>query len=80
MIILVKGFSPMNQLTQRLINRIQEKESFLDIAHLCEDFQTFCDEIKYNAKTFYKYESSLCDKYQQLTGHFPPLSDNSGVE
>ena len=35
----------MNQLTQRLINRIQEKESFLDIAHLCEDFQTFCDEI-----------------------------------
>ena len=38
------------------------------------------DEIKYNAKTFYKYESSLCSKYQQLTGHFPPLSDNAGVE
>ena len=38
------------------------------------------DEIKYNAKTFYKYESSLCAKYQQLTGHFPPLSDNAGVE
>jgi len=38
------------------------------------------DSIKYNAKTFYKYESSLCDKYQQLTGHFPPLSDNAGVE
>ena len=31
--------------TQRLINRIQEKESFYDIAYICEDFQTFIDEI-----------------------------------
>ena len=31
--------------TQRLINRIQEKESFYDIAYLCEDFDTFIDEI-----------------------------------
>tara|TARA_B100001093_G_scaffold4989_1_gene5095 strand:- start:249 stop:503 length:255 start_codon:yes stop_codon:yes gene_type:complete len=31
--------------TQTLINRIQEKESFYDVAFLCEDFQTFCDEI-----------------------------------
>ena len=35
----------MNNLTQRLINRINEKESFYDIAYICEDFQTFCDEI-----------------------------------
>ena len=38
------------------------------------------DEITYNAKTFYKYESSLCAKYAELTGHFPILSDNAGVE
>ena len=31
--------------TARLINRIQEKESFYDIAYLCEDFQAFVDEI-----------------------------------
>ena len=31
--------------TQRLINRIEQKESFYDIAYLCEDFQTFIDEI-----------------------------------
>ncbi len=31
--------------TQRLINRIEEKESFYDIAYICEDFQTFIDEI-----------------------------------
>ncbi len=29
--------------TQRLINRIEEKESFYDIAYVCEDFQTFID-------------------------------------
>ena len=38
------------------------------------------EEMTYNAKTFYKYESSLCEKYSQLTGHFPILSDNAGVE
>ena len=31
--------------TARLINRIQEKESFYDIAYLSEDFQAFVDEI-----------------------------------
>ena len=31
--------------TQRLINRIQEKESFYDIAYLCEDFDTFRTEV-----------------------------------
>ena len=31
--------------TERLINRIKEKESFFDIAYLCEDFATFCDEV-----------------------------------
>lgn len=38
------------------------------------------EEVTYNAKTYYKYESALCDKYQQLTGHFPILSSNAGVE
>lgn len=38
------------------------------------------EEVTYNAKTFYKYESSLCDQYKKLTGHFPLLSSNSGVE
>jgi len=31
--------------TERLINRIKEKESFFDIAYLCEDFATFFDEV-----------------------------------
>ena len=31
--------------TQRLINRIQEKESFYDVAYVCEDFDTFIEEI-----------------------------------
>lgn len=38
------------------------------------------EEVTYNAKTFYKYESALCEKYRQLTGHFPILSSNAGVE
>ena len=35
----------MTTKTQRLINRIQEKESFYDIAYLCEDFETFQIEV-----------------------------------
>ena len=31
--------------TARLINRINTVEKFRDIAELCEDFQTFVDEI-----------------------------------
>ena len=31
--------------TQRLINRIQEKESFYDVAYVCEDFETFEIEV-----------------------------------
>ena len=31
--------------TQRLIERINQKESFKDIAYLCEDFRAFVDEI-----------------------------------
>ena len=31
--------------TQRLINRINEKESFYDIAFLSEDFETFQIEV-----------------------------------
>ncbi len=38
------------------------------------------EEMTYNAKTYYKYESALCNKYQEMTGHFPILSSNSGVE
>ena len=35
----------MTTKTQRLIQRIQEKESFYDIAYICEDFETFIFEI-----------------------------------
>ena len=35
----------MTTKTQRLINRINEKESFYDIAYICEDFDTFITEI-----------------------------------
>lgn len=38
------------------------------------------EEVTYNAKTYYKYESALCEKYSQITGHFPILSSNSGIE
>ena len=31
--------------TSRLINRIQEKESFYDVAYVCEDFETFEIEV-----------------------------------
>jgi len=31
--------------TQRLINRINEKESFYDVAYVCEDFETFQIEV-----------------------------------
>jgi len=31
--------------TEILINRIKEKESFYDVAFLCEDFETFIDEV-----------------------------------
>ena len=31
--------------TQRIINRIQEKESFYDVAYVCEDFETFEIEV-----------------------------------
>ena len=37
--------SPLMTKTQRIINRINEKESFKDIAYLCEDFDTFIEEI-----------------------------------
>ena len=35
----------MTTKTQRLIQRIQEKESFYDVAFLCEDFETFIFEV-----------------------------------
>ena len=35
----------MTTKTQRLIQRIQEKESFYDIAYLSEDFETFIFEV-----------------------------------
>ena len=38
------------------------------------------EEVEYNSKTYYKYESALCEKYKSLTGHYPLLSSNSGVE
>jgi len=31
--------------TQRLINRIKEVENFENLAFLCEDFDTFIDEV-----------------------------------
>ena len=38
------NLSPKSQ-TARLINRIDSVERFRDIAYVCEDFQTFVDEI-----------------------------------
>ena len=42
--IIQMNLSPKSQ-TARLINRIDSVEKFRDIAELCEDFQTFVDEI-----------------------------------
>ena len=41
-----KTIMPNKELTQRLIDRIKEVEKFEDIAELCEDFQSFVDEIQ----------------------------------
>ena len=38
------NLSPKSQ-TARLINRIESVERFRDVAYVCEDFQTFVDEI-----------------------------------
>ena len=38
------NLSPKSQ-TARLINRIDSVERFKDVAYVCEDFQTFVDEI-----------------------------------
>ena len=38
------NLSPKSQ-TTRLINRIDSVERFRDVAYVCEDFQTFVDEI-----------------------------------
>ena len=38
------NLSPKSQ-TSRLINRIDSVERFKDVAYVCEDFQTFVDEI-----------------------------------
>ena len=38
------NLSPKSQ-TARLINRINTVEKFRDVAYVCEDFQTFVDEI-----------------------------------
>ena len=49
--------------------------------HLAEaTINVWGEELSYNAKTFYKYDSALCEKYKELTGHFPILSANAGVE
>ena len=38
------NLSPKSQ-TARLINRIDSVERFRDVAYVCEDFQTFVEEI-----------------------------------
>ena len=42
--IIQMNLSPKSQ-TSRLINRINSVERFRDVAYVCEDFQTFVDEI-----------------------------------
>lgn len=38
------------------------------------------EKYEYTSKTYYKYESALCEKYMSMIGHYPLLSINSGVE
>ena len=42
--IIQMNLSPKSQ-TSRLINRIDSVERFRDVAYVCEDFQTFVEEI-----------------------------------
>ena len=35
----------MTTKTQRLINRINEVDNFQNVAYVCEDFETFIDEV-----------------------------------
>ena len=51
-----------------------------DVPEAVNTINVWGEEVTYNAKTFYKYESALCDKYAALTGHYPLLSSNAGVE
>lgn len=51
-----------------------------DVPIIETKIDVFGEEFSYNAKIFYKYESTLCEKYKRMTGHFPLLSSNSGVE
>ena len=41
----------MNQ-TERMIDRIKNVEKFNDIAYLCEDFQSFVDEVQETENLF----------------------------
>jgi hypothetical protein len=51
-----------------------------DVPIIETKIDVFGEEFSYNAKIFYKYESTLCEKYLKMTGHFPLLSSNAGVE
>ena len=42
---ITNNHSPIMTKTQRLINRIKEVENFENVAFLCEDFDTFIDEV-----------------------------------
>ena len=49
----------MNQ-TERMIDRIKNVEKFNDIAYLCEDFQSFVDEVQ-NYMGVYLTSLSYCN-------------------
>lgn len=51
-----------------------------DIPSLSVKLNVWGDCIEYNPKTYYKYESILCKRYEKLMGHYPLLSTNVGVE
>lgn len=51
-----------------------------DIPSLSVRLNVWGDSIEYNPKTYYKYESILCKRYEELMGHYPLLSTNVGVE
>lgn len=51
-----------------------------DIPTMNINLDVWGESVQYIPKTYYKYESALCLKYKELTGRYPLLSKNIGIE
>ena len=56
----------MTTKTQRLIQRIQEKESFYDVAFLCEDFETLKSKLQNRELTISEELTSMTQRSTEV--------------